>query len=107
MIYVVHPLGKSIDLTQAQTYGGLFYVNNRYVYSDEIDDNGKIPFNVVENIRRAAHKFDPDRDYLLIAGDHLQLVTLASEISVRKGWYRVLRYDRVAQGYVPISIFVS
>jgi hypothetical protein len=49
-------------------------------------------------------KFDIEADFLLIAGDHLQLIAMSALLSERWGAFRVLRFDRQAQGYVVVNI---
>lgn len=98
-VWVPHPVKE--DLSAARVFGELVFVNDRYIYADEIDDEGAPPPFFVSHIRDAVSQFDHQNDYLLIVGDHLQLIMFASELG---GDYRVLRYDRQAEGYVPVWI---
>lgn len=102
-VFAVHPLNDK-DITPALVYGDLVYVNHRYVYGDELDDAGHIPPAFTDKMWRAAEKFDPDKDFLLIAGDHLQLVALSSYITYHCPYFRVLRFDRHAGGYISVLI---
>lgn len=104
-VFVVHPLGdKSLDITEALSFGDVQYINTRYIYVDELEDGNIIPQSVTNRMLKAVDKFDCDHDYLLIAGDHLQLMAMSALLSARWGWFRVLRYDRQAKGYVPVVI---
>lgn len=95
------------DVSRAAKYGDLKYVNLKYVYPDElfvIGNENLIPLDVKNNLKWAAHDFDCANDYLLIAGDHLQLVLFSVMLGRRWPRFRVLRWDRQAEGYVPVTI---
>lgn len=101
-VYAAHELPK-IDVTGAAVYGDIHYVNHRYIYADELNGD-KPPKGFDENIRRAMGGFIPRKDYLLIAGDHLQIVMLVNALSEMQSGFYVLRFDREAKGYIPIMI---
>lgn len=101
-VVIVHPI-KDVDLSPALVYGELRPVNARYVYADELDGD-RIPETFMVRMVQAANSFRPDKDYLLIGGDHLQLVAMASLLASRHPNFRVLRYDRKAQGYVSVTV---
>lgn len=101
MIFSVHPVKD--DLSSALQYGPLTYINERYVYGDEIDQQN-IPSAVAQKLEQAAAAFDPQTDFLLIVGDHLQLIQFSAMLASYQSWFRVLRYDRQAQGYLPIKV---
>lgn len=101
-VFVVHPItGNNID--DAKRFGELVFVNDRFVYSDEINDQ-LIPLSVVRNIKRAAADFNATRDYLLIAGDHLQLTQFAAQLGKLYREFHVLRWERQADAYLPVRI---
>jgi len=101
-IYAVHPVKD--DLTPALRFGGpILYACDRYVYSDEIVGEA-IPHSVRNSLAAVAQDFDADNDFLLIAGDHLQLLILCAMLTSRHGTFRVLRFDRQAAGYVAVWI---
>lgn len=103
-VLVVHPIAnKDLDITSAAPYGELQWVNNRYIFIDEVEDE-QLPKSFVINMLRAVDCFDPDMDYLLIAGDHLQLMAMSAMLASRWGRFKVLRYDRQAKGYAPVEI---
>lgn len=104
-VWMVHP-DKKLDLTQALEYGDIEYINSRYIYADELGDDGDLPKNSLNSILKAVDQFDYEQDYLLIAGDHLQLIAMAAMLQERWGFFRVLRYDREAKGYVSVNIGV-
>lgn len=91
------------DVSRAQAFGDLKYVNIRYVYGDELDGD-QLPAAFLIDIARHVELFDPERDYLLIAGDHLQLVQMAALLGKKFKRFRVLRWDRQAKGYIPVTI---
>lgn len=94
------------DTSAALQYGDIRHINMRYVYGDEIVDE-HVPKQVMTEIQFAAAEFDPAYDYVLIIGDHLQLVAFVAEIGRQKGRdvpIHVLRYDKKAQGYIPVWV---
>lgn len=100
-VFCVHQ--NNDDISDALRYGELRYVNARYVYPDEVDGE-RLPPAFVDNMRRAADEFDPATDFLLIQGDHLQLLAFAAELMYRHAYYKVLRYDRQEKAYYPVRI---
>lgn len=104
-VWAVHRV-RELDISQASTYGEVEYINGRYVYADEIQ-NTLLPDKVQSKLEWAADKFNAGHDFMLIAGDHLQLVSLAALLADRWGSFRVLRYDREAGGYFPVTISVE
>lgn len=100
-VWVVHPVKD--DLSAALCYGDIRYVNSRYVTADELTADGQIPNGLRSSLFRAARDFGDD-DYLLLVGDHLQLVQFASMLSAEVGEFSVLRYDRQAKGYFAVKI---
>lgn len=102
-VYVAHPVPQN-DLSPAENFGELTYVTHRYVYGDEVRDDGVIPTSHNTRLVEAVRKFRPDEDYLLIAGDHLQVVLLSAYLARTYKRFRVLRYDREAQGYIPVWV---
>lgn len=105
-VFVVHPISvRDIDISEASYYGEIQYVGKRYVYSDELEGELQtLPRDVLNRMLKAIDGFDPERDYLLIAGDHLQIVAMSALLADRWGSFKVLRYDRKAGGYVSITI---
>lgn len=101
-VFVVHPTPQN-DLKPAENFGELEYINRRYVYGDEIDE-GMLPSDVADRLVDAVRRFRPDLDYLLIAGDHLQIVTIAAYLARAHKRYQVLRFDREAGGYIPVWV---
>lgn len=91
------------DVGAAEDYGELHYVNHRYAFSDELDDE-RLPPEFVLNIQACVDDFDPATDFLLILGDHAQLVAMTAMLARRHKEFRVLRYDRKEQGYLVIRV---
>lgn len=100
-VWVPHRV--TLNISAAENFGDLHYVNDRYIYGDEIDGHNP-PFGFRRNIERAAVQFDPKHDYLLLVGDDLQKVMLASQLARLYPSFNVLRYDRQAEGYFPVRI---
>jgi hypothetical protein len=97
-------------MAPALSYGPIRYVYTRYVYPDDLEELGETPeaFSPPQDINRlymhAAFEFKPAADHLLIAGDHLQLLMFAGHLTTLWGQFRVLRYDRQAEGYLPVEL---
>lgn len=91
------------DMTPAEEFGEITLVNHRYIYTDEINDH-EIPNAFLTNMRRAASRFNPKDDYVVLIGDHLQLVTFTSLLMAHHGHYHVLRWDRLIKGYIIVRI---
>lgn len=100
--YVVNP--PNDKLTDALRFGEIKYINHKYVFGDELTDDNSLPPSFLSHLRKCADEFNPDEDYLVIAGDHLQLVAFVAELSARYEDFRVLRWDRVQQAYIPVWI---
>lgn len=101
-VYAVHSL-KELDVTPAQVYGEISYINPRYIYADEVVDH-EIPPAFMSRMERVVDRFDPEEDFLLIGGDHLQLIAMSALLSARWEGFSVLRYDREAKGYLRFDI---
>ncbi len=98
-------LFKSIE--PAKAFGEIRYANKFYIHGDELEREGNdnlIPTGYRVNMERVAEKFDPDRDFLLIAGDHLQLLALTAILIGRHGYLTVLRWDRKISEYIPVRL---
>lgn len=91
-----------LDVSAAAEFGRIVYAAERYVYGDELGANGELPQDIEHKLLCAARRFKPDSDYLLLIGDHVQFVILASMISKLHGTFLMLRYDRIAKGYIPV-----
>lgn len=88
-------------IADARRFGDLEFVNFSYVYADQVEDE-LLPPTYVYHMRKAAERFNPDEDYLLIFGDHLQLIAFTAELARRYTHFRVLRWDRVNNLYFPV-----
>lgn len=104
-VYVVTELrNPRLNIKPAEKFGEIIYVNKFYVYGDELDDEKRLPDNVRAPLWRLAKKFNPSNDYLLIAGDEVQMLQAAAAIGSVCPWFFVLRWDRKANEYIPIRI---
>lgn len=101
-VYAVHPVKD--DVSAAEQFGEIRYINHRYVYPDELSPDGDLPPKVIAEIRNAAQEFDPETDYVLIVGDHVQVASFIHTLAMFQKDVSVLRYDRQANGYVPVKI---
>lgn len=100
-VWVIHPVDQ--DLSAASQWGEIRYITDRHIYGDEIE-NEELPDKFRIDLYKAACSFDYEEDYFLLIGDQLQLVAFAGMLSERKGCIRVLRYDKKAEGYIPVFI---
>jgi hypothetical protein len=109
-VFAVHEVLD--DLSAAHKFGEIRYVNRYYIHGDELErgllspDSGDwtIPNGYRVNMERAVAEFNPEADYLLIAGDHLQLLALAAMLTARHSTFMVLRYDRKIKDYIPVRL---
>lgn len=112
-VYVAHDIKD--DVTPARKFGELRYVNRYYIHGDELEacyaatkDEGpvawQIPTGYRLNMERAIAKFDMEQDYLLIAGDHLQLLALTAMLAAQFESFSVLRWDRQLREYIPVRL---
>lgn len=106
-VFVVH--GVRDDISPARRFGSLRLVNHAYVHGDElertVDEKNEIPREYRKNMDRCVDEFNPATDYLLIAGDHLQLLALTALLAGRFGYLDVLRYDRQLNDYIPVRLY--
>lgn len=103
-VWVVHPVKNNLDTLLV--YGPIRYVTDRFIYADEIGDDLTVPDYFIINIAKAAIEFKPETDYMALVGDHLQLVLLAAHLIDAHQSFRLLRYDRIANGYFEVQIEV-
>lgn len=102
-VYVVTPM-QSQDLSPLRNFGKLRFVNHKFAYADELNRDLSLPEALWSPLDLAAQEFDPERDYVAIAGDHLQVVQLVALIAQRGEPFKVLRWDRQAGGYFPVLV---
>lgn len=107
-VFAVHPLNKvGINIQDAERFGRIEYVNQRYVYGDEITNEHQLPPEFQQSLERVAHRFSPSSDYLLMAGDQLQIMALCAMLGnywCKEGGFSVLRWSNDAQAYMPVRI---
>lgn len=110
-VFAVHELQPRLraSLDPAKKFGEIRYVNQFYIHGDELertsDEKNRIPRGYLKNMERCVAEFDPRHDYLLIAGDHLQLLALTAMLIHKRGFLDVLRYDRNIQDYIPVRLY--
>lgn len=112
-VFVVHAIRQE-DITPANKWGAFRFINGGYVYGDELwpvltaavdsAPQWTIPPSYFSNMNKAAKDYDPERDYVLIGGDHLQLVALIGLIASYHSTLQVLRYDKKISDYIPVRI---
>lgn len=111
-VYVVHELTNASlrdNLAPAMKFGELRYINRYYIHGDELIadphiNDWSIPPGYRANMERVASVFDPNHDYLLIAGDHLQLLAMTALLASWFDSFLVLRYDRRISEYIPVRL---
>lgn len=113
-VFVVNEVND--DLSAALKFGEIRYINKFYVHGDELEQDMftgheeggtpdlNIPLSHRLNMLRVPQVFNPADDYLLIAGDHLQLLAMSAMLAVAFGSFMVLRYDRKIQDYIPVRL---
>lgn len=103
LVFAVHPPVK-VDYGPAKQYGDLRYVNSRYVFTDELEQDHGLPRGFVSAMVAAAARFNRHEDFLLQAGDTIQVMAMTVYLAQANPWFRVLRYDRAAKGYAPVML---
>lgn len=102
-VYVVHSTRDPIS--DSFRFGEPYFINHDYIYNDQImESEGEIPPKMLEAMERCADRFKPDKDYLLIVGDHLQIIAFSAMLSRRYDYFSVLRWDRIDKYYFPVRI---
>lgn len=104
-VWAVHETKDSIS--PARKFGDIVYINQFYIHGDELernDDHNLIPTGYRVNMERAINAFAPRCDYLLISGDHLQLLAMTGLLAGRFEWFDVLRWDRQLREYIPVRL---
>lgn len=109
-VFVLHPVKD--DLTPALLFGRLKFLYTGYLYPDQLDTAPAAarfhayapPADWRASMLAHAAAFDPERDYLLMAGDHLQLLAFAAMLAAQYPAFVTLRYDRESKGYLPVEI---
>src|SRR6266853_4943858 len=106
-VWVVHPCDNTnTDITPALNWGHFKFINAGYANpSDVIND--VLSQQIMENLIAAAQDFNPTKDFLLLAGDHLQLMQMSFLLAEQNKPYMVLRWDRHANGYYPVHMTFS
>jgi hypothetical protein len=107
-VWVLHKIKD--DVSPAEQWGKLKYVSAKgYVYADEMEPahaNGyfTLPQVSEQSLKTAVDEFNPRRDYVLIGGDCVQLINFTSAIARKHGKFVSLRFDRKAEGYIPVLV---
>lgn len=57
--------------------------------------------HVMKDVNRAAEKFNPDTDYLLVCGDPIIIGIAMNAFLQKAGVIKVLKYKRSQRGYMP------
>lgn len=104
IVWVPHRVKE--DLRAAEALGSLVFINQRYVYTDEITETQTLPRSFHWHMTQAAELFLPSRDYLMLVGDYSQQAQMVSLLTRRNVSFRALRWDREAAGYATILIGV-
>jgi len=101
-VYIVNMVRN--DISAARQWGEFKFINEKYVYPDELSEDGELPQAVRDALRDAALNFNPKFDYVLLVGDDLQRAAFMSFLGCLYREIRVLRWDRKAEGYIPAMI---
>ena len=97
------------NIGDAKRFGDIEIINAFYVHGDELIEGTPPGAWVVPPVAdgplwRAAKRFNPNADYLLLAGDHLQMVLFTAKLATLHPWFNVLRWDRQIRAYLPVRI---
>ena len=109
-VYLAHELESPKlrdSIRPAAKFGEIRCANRFYIHGDELEQVGTdnfIPSGYRVNMERVASEFNPDQDFLLIVGDHLQVLALACILVTRHGYVTVLRWDRLMGEYIPVRL---
>lgn len=104
-VWAVHDVRD--DISPALGFGPIRFINERYVNGDELEQDPAgwiLPHMFRRRMHDAATEFDATEDYLLIAGDHLQLLAFTAILFGRFSSIFVLRYDRRLSEYIPVQL---
>ncbi len=105
-VYVVHPVRDNI--APALRFGDFKFITGGYVYGDLLEPHGQndwvLPSTFQGSFEYVAHQFQPDADYLLVVGDHLQLLAFTMMLGQLHSSFMVLRYDRKLDDYIPVRL---
>lgn len=104
-VWIVHPL--TLDLLPAQRWGQIRFINSGYLEASFLAEHGKLPKDPAERILGAATEFDKLTDYVLFAGDHVQLMQFCFFLAEQGKEFQMLRWDRESEGYYPVKMQFS
>lgn len=104
-VYVTQNDGR-LDLNPLNKYGGQCALFGRSIYPDDAEERIKVMYEIAHN--RLA-KFNPDQDYLALAGDPVSVAMAVSVLTrllenTGHDGFRVLKWDGIAKGYYEIKI---
>lgn len=104
-VFAAHPLNKAgVNVSDAERFGAIEYVNQRYIYGDEITNEHRLPTAFEQTMYAAMKRFTPGEDYLLMAGDHLQVMAMCGMLGSFYPWFDILRWNNDAAAYMPVRL---
>jgi hypothetical protein len=103
-VYAVSPPTRGIDISTAFKFGDTTFINGRFVYPDELGADNTLPVQFIKKLRNAAEWYNPDKDYVLLIGDHLQIAALLKYLGEEGKSVTVLRYSAEEKTYYPVRI---
>jgi len=103
-VWMIHPVAN-INITDARRFGTICYVSPQgdYLFGDEVEDLA-IPEFKRREMQFCVDEWNPDNDFLLLAGDHAQLIILGAMLAKRYSRFYMLRFDRNTRGYFPLRV---
>lgn len=108
-VFICHDDGF-LDFTDAERFGETHAVVTRDRDSEELypDNASDLVPNVMVNIRRALQDFNPETDYLCLAGSPIIQAMCLYVLGQRRfpvgKHLRILRYSKREQAYFPVII---
>lgn len=99
-VYVIQSV-KGFDYSGLIPFGQPKFVTYRHCFADEAEVHVQ---GLYKAARELSANFNPDEDYLAIAGDPINIVVLTSILLKDHGRARLLKFDRKFDGYYPVDV---
>ena len=99
-VYVIQSV-RGFDYSGLAPFGQPKFVTYRHCFVDEAESHVE---SLYEAARKFSASFNPDEDYVAIAGDPINIVVLSSILLKDHGRAKFLKFDRKLGGYYPVEI---
>jgi hypothetical protein len=98
-VFVLAP--TTLNISSAEEYGDLTYI---YTTNDRMPSVFSLNFGVDALSRMEDNNYDPDRDYVLVAGVHVALIQWISVVISEHEWCRGLLFDSTRDAYIDRTL---